>query len=263
MRKLRRIAACIEYCGANYCGWQLQHGVDTVQARVEQALSRVADHRIRTIAAGRTDTGVHACAQIIHFDTHAVRAPHAWLRGVNTHLPRDITLLWTRETENTFHARFDASERAYRYVILNRASSPSYLHARVAWHFAPLDAARMHDAAQALLGAHDFSAFRAAGCQARSPRREVRELQVRRSGEWIWLDIRADGFLQHMVRNIAGTLLRIGEARAEIAWAGELLAQRDRTLAAAAAPPEGLYFLHAKYAAKFGLPQPPPACKFW
>ncbi|MGR3984184.1 MAG: tRNA pseudouridine(38-40) synthase TruA [Gammaproteobacteria bacterium] len=263
MSETQRIAACIEYCGVNYCGWQHQPDVDTLQARVESALARVADEAVRVVAAGRTDTGVHACAQIIHFDTHARRAENAWLRGVNTHLPDDITLLWARPVAPDFHARFGARERAYRYVLLNRAAAPSYLHGRAGWHHAPLDAARMQQAARALLGRHDFSAFRAAGCQARSPRREVRALQVARSGEWICIDIRADGFLQHMVRNIAGTLIRIGERRAETGWAAQLLAARRRELAAAAAPPAGLYFARADYDARFGLPPPPPPCRFW
>ena len=263
MSEKQRIAACIEYCGVNYCGWQLQTDADSVQAHVESALARVADEPVRVIAAGRTDTGVHACGQVIHFDTTAQREPRAWLRGVNTHLPDDIRLLWAQPVDGEFHARFGARERAYRYVLLNRATGPAYLHGRAGWHYAPLRESRMQQAARALLGRHDFSAFRAAGCQARSPLREVRELQVQRSGDWVWLDIRADGFLQHMVRNIAGTLIRIGELRAEPEWAAELLAARDRRRAAAAAPPDGLYFVRAEYDASFGLPPPPPPCRFW
>ncbi|MGR3914414.1 MAG: tRNA pseudouridine(38-40) synthase TruA [Gammaproteobacteria bacterium] len=263
MSETQRIAACIEYCGARYCGWQCQTDADTLQARVESALARVADEAIRVTAAGRTDSGVHACGQVIHFDTHARRASNAWLRGVNTHLPDDITLLWTQPVAADFHARFGARERAYRYVLLNRAVAPSYLHGRAGWHHAPLDAARMRQAAHGLLGRHDFSAFRAAGCQARSPWREVRALQIGRSGDWIWIDIRADGFLQHMVRNITGTLIRIGEHRAAPEWAAQLLAGRERARAAATAPPDGLYFVRAEYAAEFALPPPPRACRFW
>ncbi len=259
----QRIAAGVEYCGVHYCGWQYQDNAASVQARVENAISRVADEGVRVIAAGRTDTGVHGLGQVIHFDTRSVREGRAWLRGVNTHLPDDISLLWAQPVADDFHARFGALERSYRYVILNRAVGPSYLHGRVAWHYAPLAVAQMREAAGALLGRHDFSAFRAAGCQAKDPHRTVRELTVNQRGPWLWMDIRADGFLHHMVRNIAGTLLRIGEGREAAQWAGQLLAGGDRTQAGATAPAAGLYFTGVRYEARFALPPPPDPCRFW
>lgn len=262
-KPIRRIAACIEYCGAAYSGWQYQTNALSVQARVERAVSRVADQDTRVIAAGRTDAGVHAGAQTVHFDTRARRSAHEWLRGVNTHLPDDIALLWTREVEAGFHARFSAFERAYRYVIFNRPVAPTYLRGRVAWHPPPLAVEPMQRAAAALVGRHDFSAFRGAHCQAKHPRRDLRRLEVGRAGAWIWLDVSADGFLHHMVRNIAGTLLRIGEGHERADWAGELLAGRDRTAAGPTAPAAGLYLTRVTYAPRHRLPPAPPACRFW
>ena len=258
-----RIAACVEYCGVNYCGWQYQDNAASVQAQVESALSRVADESIRVIAAGRTDTGVHGGGQVIHFDTRARRSRHAWMRGVNTHLPDDISLLWTQPVDDDFHARFSALERSYRYVILNRDAAPSYLHGRVAWRPVALDVERMQQAAAALVGRHDFSAFRAAGCQSKSPERRVRRLRVNRAGAWVWIDISADGFLHHMVRNIAGTLLRIGEGREAVEWARRVLESRDRKRAGATAGAAGLYFARVKYPPRFNLPPPPAPCRFW
>ena len=263
MHKTQRIAACIEYCGVNYCGWQYQDNAASVQAQVEKAVSRVADEAIRVIAAGRTDTGVHGIGQVIHFDTRSRRERHAWMRGVNTCLPDDISLLWAQPVEDDFHARFGALERSYRYVILNRAVRPSYLHGRVAWHYAPLAVAAMQRAAEALVGRHDFSAFRAAACQSKDPHKELRRIRVSQSGPWIWIDLSADGFLHHMVRNIAGALMRIGEGREAVEWAGELLASRDRTRAGVTAPAAGLYFVGVKYARRFALPPPPDPCRFW
>lgn len=259
----QRFAAGIEYCGIHYCGWQYQTNADSIQARVEAALSRVADEPIRVIAAGRTDTGVHGIGQVIHFDTRSERDGHAWLRGVNTHLPEDISLLWTQPVTDAFHARFGALARSYRYVILNREVSPSWLHGRVAWHYAPLAVESMQQAAGALVGRHDFSAFRAAGCQSKDPQKEVRSLTIHQSGPWLWIDIRADGFLHHMVRNIAGTLMRIGEGREAVNWAGRLLESRDRTRAGVTAPAAGLYFTGVQYEERFALPPPPGPCRFW
>ena len=263
MSKKQRIAAGIEYCGANYSGWQYQDNADSVQGRVERAVSRVADEGVRVVAAGRTDTGVHGSGQVIHFDTHNPRESRAWLRGVNTHLPDDISLLWAQPVEADFHARFSAVERAYRYVILNRPVSPSYLHGRVAWHYAPLAVAQMRRAARMLVGCHDFSAFRAAGCQARDPRKTIHGIRIGHSGAWIWIDVSADGFLYRMVRNLAGTLMRIGEGRAAVGYAGELLASGDRSRAGVTAPAAGLYFTAVKYPQRFALPSPPAPCQFW
>ena len=258
-----RIAACIEYCGVNYSGWQYQDNAPSIQQCVEKAISRVANEPVRVIAAGRTDTGVHGIGQIIHFDTRAERDRRAWIRGVNTHLPDDISLLWTQPVDDTFHARFSALERSYRYVILNREVGPSYLHGRVTWQHTALALEDMQQAAEALLGRHDFSAFRAAGCQAKSPQRTIRRLRLNRAGAWLWLDISADGFLHNMVRNIAGTLIRIGEGREAVEWAGQLLAAGERKHAGVTAPAAGLYFVAVKYPRRFALPPTPRACRFW
>lgn len=260
---VRRIAACIEYCGANYRGWQYQRNAVSVQERVEDALSRVADQDIRVIAAGRTDAGVHGGGQIIHFDTRARRDRHSWLRGANTHLPDDISLLWTHPVDDTFHARFSALQREYRYVVLNREVAPSYLHRRVAWHAPPLAAEPMRRAAESLLGRHDFSAFRSSHCQSKNPQRELRRLFIGRAGPWLWLDFSADGFLHHMVRNIAGTLMCIGEGREAVEWAGQLLAGRDRRRAGPTASAAGLYLTQVTYAPRFKLPPVPAPCRFW
>lgn len=261
--KLQRIAAGIEYGGVNYCGWQFQDNAPSVQAQVEIAIGRVANETVRVIAAGRTDTGVHGMGQVIHFATHSVRARRAWLRGVNTHLPDDISLLWVREVGDDFHARFGALERRYRYVIFNGEVSPAILHGQVTWHYPKLEVTRMSEAAAALIGRHDFSAYRAASCQSKDPHKTIRHITIQQSGAWIWLDITATGFLHHMVRNIAGTLMRIGEGREAVEWAGQLLKSRDRTKAAATAPADGLYFVGVQYDAKFGVPPPPDPCRFW
>lgn len=258
-----RFAAGIEYRGSNYCGWQTQNNADTVQSRVEAAIAKVADEAVRVIAAGRTDTGVHGIGQVIHFDTQNWREPSAWLRGVNTHLPSDITLLWAKPVDEDFHARFAATERAYRYVILNRRTAPSWAHGLVAWHYPPLQLAPMQCAAQGLVGRHDFSAFRAAGCQSKQPVREIRQLCIAQHEPWLWLDIRADGFLHHMVRNIAGTLLRVGEGLESVEWVTRVLDSKDRARAGKTAPADGLYFTEAVYPLGFELPKPPPACRFW
>jgi len=260
---LRRIAACVEYCGAQYSGWQYQANAPSVQARVERAISRVADADTRVAAAGRTDAGVHGGGQVIHFDTRARRLPHEWLRGVNTHLPHDIALLWTREVGADFHARFAAVARAYRYVLFNRAVAPTGLRGRVAWHPPAVEVAPMREAAAALIGRHDFSAYRGAHCQAKHPHRDLRRLDIGRAGEWLWLDFTADGFLHHMVRNIVGTLVRIGEGVESPAWAGELLAGRERSAAGPTAPAAGLYLTGVTYAPRHRLPPPPPPPRFW
>lgn len=269
--KGQRVAAGVEYCGVGYCGWQVQRGVDSVQGRVEEAVGRVAGvagvggEGVRVVCAGRTDTGVHGIGQVIHFDVGRARAMQAWVRGVNSYLPDDISLVWAREVGGDFHARFSAVQRRYRYVILNRGVSPSYLHGRVGWHYVPLEVGRMQEAAGALVGEHDFSAFRAAGCQAKSARRTVSEVCVERCGDWVWVDISADGFLQRMVRNIVGALVRVGEGREAVGWLGELLRERQRAqdCGAASAPAAGLYLTGVEYEARFGLPQPPSACRFW
>ena len=263
MPVLSRFAACIEYNGKNYNGWQKQSHAPSVQSQIETAASRVADESVKVVAAGRTDTGVHATGQIIHFDLGVERTGRELLRGINRYLPDDICVLWTVPVESDFHARFSALERRYRYVILNRAIRPAHLHGCIAWHRPSLDADSMQFAASRLLGEHDFSAFRAAGCQSRSSVKTILDIEVNRCGEWVWLDIAADGFLQHMVRNIMGVLMRVGEGIEPPKWAGDVLQSRDRKQGGITAPACGLYFVSASYDSKLKLPETPSACRFW
>ena len=249
-----RIAAGIEYDGRPYCGWQIQEGVSTVQEAVERALSKVADHPVRVICAGRTDTGVHATQQVIHFDTTAQRSEYSWVRGSNTHLPDTICLNWARPVPDSFHARFKARRRAYRYVILNRPIRPAWLTGKVVSQYLPLDTDKMNAAAQHLIGEHDFTAYRALACQARSPIREMYRIEVTRSGEFVYLDVCANAFLHHMVRNIAGVLMSIGAGKKPVAWAKEVLESRDRRQGGMTAPAAGLYLVRVEYDADFELP---------
>jgi tRNA pseudouridine38-40 synthase len=250
-----RIALGVEYDGSAYCGWQLQaSGIATVQGEVEQALSRVADETVRVITAGRTDTGVHASGQVVHFDTDKHRSDHSWVRGTTRYLPDDVAVLWAKTVADDFHARFSAIERRYRYVILNREIRPTYLHGRVTWEYRKLDAQRMQEAAGQLLGVHDFSAYRAVACQAKSPVRELRELSVRRHGEYVVINARADGFLHHMVRNLAGVLCAIGAAEMPVSEARRILESRDRRAGGVTAPPDGLYLAGVVYPDKYGIP---------
>ncbi len=249
-----KIAAGLEYDGSAFCGWQAQTGQPTVQECVERALSYVADAPIRAIAAGRTDAGVHACAQVIHFETERARAERAWVMGANSNLPAAVALLWAKPVDERFHARFAALERRYRYVILNRRVRPTILARRVTWDYRPLDVARMRAAAADLVGTHDFSAFRALACQAKTPVRELRRLEVTRHGEFIRIDAHANAFLHHMVRNLAGVLMSIGAGEREPEWAKAVLAGRDRTIGGVTAPADGLYLTGVVYPAQYGIP---------
>jgi tRNA pseudouridine38-40 synthase len=260
---MNRYAACIEFCGVSYNGWQRQPHAPSVQARVEEAISKVADQVVGVVTCGRTDTGVHATGLVIHFDTACQRSEVEWSRGVNTYLPEDISLMWTRPVGPDFHARYAALSRSYRYVILNRQVSPSILSGRVAWHRTPLDVNAMREAAEQLLGEHDFSAFRSIACQNKNPQKHVSEISLGVSGHWIWLDITANGFLHHMVRNIIGVLTRIGEGLESPGWAAEILGSRDRSHRGITAPPEGLYFVNARYDSAYDLPPSPQICQFW
>ncbi|MGF1546697.1 MAG: tRNA pseudouridine(38-40) synthase TruA [Thiotrichales bacterium] len=259
---MTRFACGVEYDGSGYRGWQrLAHAI-TVQAAVENALGRVVDHALGVVCAGRTDARVHASGQVIHFETLAPRSERALLMGGNSNLPEDIALTWVTPVAPDFHARFSALARSYRYVILNRSTRSALLARRVAWVRAPLDAARMHAAAQSLLGEHDFSSYRAAGCQAKHPFREVRRIAVWRSGDLIYLDIEANAFLHHMVRNIAGVLIEVGMGKRPESWTAELLALRNRDLAAPTARPQGLSLVAVSYPEHFGLPAPQPALRY-
>jgi tRNA pseudouridine38-40 synthase len=250
----RRLAVGIEYHGGAYSGWQQQTEAASVQGVLEQALSRVADEPIQVICAGRTDAGVHAREQVVHFDTHAQRSARAWLLGGNSYLPRDISLRWVQPVPDDFHARFSALARSYRYLILNRVTRSALADGRALVVFQQLDLAAMQAGAQWLIGEHDFSAFRSSECQARSPVRQLRSLLVQRSGDWIGIDVTANAFLHHMVRNIVGLLLVIGQQRAGPERARQQLESRSRSAGAATAAAHGLYLWRVDYAAQFGLP---------
>ncbi len=260
---VRRLAAMVEYDGTRFHGWQRQAGSATVQGVVEQALSFVADHPVAVTCAGRTDAGVHATAQVIHFDTPALRSEHGWLRGSNTRLPDGVAIHWIGQVSGDFHARFGARRRRYRYILLAQPVAPALLHARVAWIHRPLHVPAMADAAACLLGRHDFSAFRAAACQSKNPVKTLYRLCVRQHGDFTCLDLEADGFLHHMVRNIAGVLMRIGHGEAPVSWCAEVLASGDRRLGGVTAPPGGLYLTGVDYDDVHGLPPAPPAPRFW
>jgi len=245
---VQRWAAAIEYDGAAFHGWQTQQeGVRTVQESLSSALSYVADHPIDVVCAGRTDTGVHGLSQIVHFDTSARRPERAWVLGSNTRLPEDINVRWVSPVPQQFHARYSATARSYRYVFWNRPPRTALGRHRAAWVYHPLDAQRMHDAAQALVGEHDFSAFRAVACQSHTPWRHVDGIRVQRQGDLLCMDIRANAFLHHMVRNIAGVLMAVGKGEAGLDWPAQVLASRDRRQGGITAPAQGLYFVGVDY----------------
>ncbi|MBS0591063.1 MAG: tRNA pseudouridine(38-40) synthase TruA [Proteobacteria bacterium] len=249
-----RIALGIEYDGTDFHGWQRLTHTASVQATIEAALSKVADHSVDVICAGRTDAGVHARCQVVHFDTSASRSERGWTLGTNANLPPSIAVRWAQSVADDFHARFSARARRYRYTILNRPVRAALDARHVAWERAPLDAVAMHAAAQALVGEHDFSAFRTVACQARSPMRCVQAISVVREGDRVVLEIQANAFLHHMVRNIVGSLLPIGRGEEKPEWIAQLLAGRNRALAGPTAMSQGLVFLHPFYPARFGLP---------
>ncbi|MEW6132469.1 MAG: tRNA pseudouridine(38-40) synthase TruA [Pseudomonadota bacterium] len=250
-----RIAIGLEYDGRGFCGWQSQPSGCGIQDHVEKAVAEIAGEKLAVTAAGRTDTGVHASFQVAHFDVASARPLTAWVRGVNTHLPGGIAVTWAKEMPEDFHARFAVEERGYRYVLLNHPVRPALMAGKVGWHHRPLDARAMQAAADRLLGRHDFSAFRAAECQAKSPEKEMRRAVITRHGDFLACDFRADGFLHHMVRNIMGCLVHIGAGEAAPAWIDELLAHKDRTRAAPTFMPDGLYLTYIRYASHFGLPE--------
>lgn len=250
-----RIALGIEYDGRAFCGWQFQEHSPSVQEAVEKALSKVANHAVRVVCAGRTDTGVHATEQVIHFDTDVSREPLQWIKGANTYLPAGITVLWAQEVNEEFHARFKAFKRAYRYVIFSRKVRPSFLNGLVTWDYRALDEKLMQEAANYLVGEHDFTSYRALGCQAKSPVRTIHQFNITRKDDFIYLDIEANAFLHHMVRNMAGVLMTVGAAEKKPQWAEEVLALKDRTLSGITAPPHGLYLVRVDYPDEFKLPQ--------
>jgi len=252
-----RIAVGVEYEGSAYAGWQSQPAAPSVQAQCERALARVAAAPVALVCAGRTDAGVHALGQVAHFDTDAERTMRSWVLGANSELPGDISLCFAQVVPAHFHARYSAESRTYRYLIHNRGARSALWARRAAWVHRPLDTQRMVEAAAHLTGEHDFSAFRAAECQAKSPVRRLQRLEVSRAGELVSIEFTANAFLHHMVRNLAGLLIAIGKGDAEPSWAAEVLAGRDRTRSAATAPAAGLYFAAVRYPDAFGLPRTP------
>jgi len=225
-----------------------------VQQRVEEALTRVADESIEAVCAGRTDTGVHASGQVVHFDTSSERSRRGWLLGANSNLPDDINVTWAAPVGDDFHARFSAVSRSYRYLILNRLQRSALHRNRAWWVYQPLDATRMQAGAECLLGEHDFSAFRAAGCQASTAVRSVMRISISRQGDWLTLDVTANAFLQHMVRNIAGTLAEVGLGEQSVEWVSDVLESKDRKAGGIAAPPHGLTLVSVEYPDDFGIP---------
>ncbi|MBT2971656.1 MAG: tRNA pseudouridine(38-40) synthase TruA [gamma proteobacterium symbiont of Ctena orbiculata] len=252
-----KIALGVEYDGSEFHGWQFQGDVRSVQELLQQALSRVADHAVTVHCAGRTDCGVHASGQVVHFETDAQRSERSWVLGSNVNLPADISISWAQQVPDSFHARFSAVGRRYRYLILNRRYRSAQWRNRAVWIHQPLDESRMHRAAQALLGNHDFSSYRAMGCQAKHPNRTIYSLDVEREGELISIEVHANAFLHHMVRNIAGVLIAIGKGEQEESWTREVLELRDRTLGGVTAPPQGLYLTKVDYPSEFAIPDPP------
>lgn len=250
-----RVALGIEYHGGGFCGWQTQPAACSVQDKLEHALGQIAGERIATVCAGRTDAGVHALAQVVHFDTAADRPEPAWVRGSNALLPSTLAVTWATMVEPRFHARYSALGRSYRYVLLNHAVRPAADQGRVGWHHRPLALDKMRSAAQLLIGEHDFSAFRSAECQARSPVRQLRSLEIERRGDYVIFDLCANAFLHHMVRNIIGSLVYVGNGKYSPQWLGEVLAGRDRTHAAPTFDAAGLYLAWVEYGAEWGLPQ--------
>ncbi|MEN7344060.1 MAG: tRNA pseudouridine(38-40) synthase TruA [Pseudomonadota bacterium] len=249
---MTRVAMVVEYDGTRYCGWQHQRHCEAVQAVVERAISKVANHDVRVHCAGRTDTGVHATGQVIHFDTTAVRTERSWLLGTNSQLPNDVSMSNAAIVSDRFHARYDALERQYRYLINNAVRRHAVFRDRAMVVHEPLTTEPMQAAADHLLGEHDFSAFRAAGCQAHHPNRSVRAIRVQRAGEWIIVDIAANAFLHHMVRNIVGLLIYVGSGKAPPEYAGKVLAGKDRTAAPAMAAACGLYLSKVVYPKPLG-----------
>ena len=225
-----------------------------VQQRLEEALARVADEPVDVVCAGRTDTGVHASGQVVHFDTKSGRSSRGWLLGANSNLPDDINVTWAMPVSGEFHARFSAVTRSYRYLILNRLERSSLDRHRAWWVYEPLEADAMQQAAQRLLGKHDFSAFRAAGCQASTPIREILRIDLCKQGDWLTLDVTANAFLQHMVRNIMGTLAAVGKGEEEVSWVTDVLETKDRKAGGIAAPPHGLTLVSVEYPPSFEIP---------
>ena len=252
-----RYALGIEYDGRNYCGWQRQINAITVQEKIEQALSRIADEPIAVICAGRTDTGVNATNQVIHFDTDKIRKDSAWTLGVNSHLPSDISVSWVKKVDDDFHARFSATARNYRYIIYNNPMRSAILSCGISHCHYPLDENLMQQGAAHLLGQHDFTSFRTVHCQSHSAIRTIKYCNITRYGKYLVVDIKANAFLHHMVRNIVGSLMWVGQGQEPTDWIKTVLLAKNRCVAGVTAPPEGLYFVDVDYPENFSLPKQP------
>lgn len=250
-----RIALVLEYDGSHYHGWQAQTGLHTVQHALEQALSKVANSVVSVTCAGRTDTGVHATNQVVHFDTEKVRSIRAWIHGVNSFLPKDISVKWGKELPDSFHARYSATARRYRYLIYNGSIRPALFRSNMTWQYRQLDQRLMHEAAQCLLGENDFTSFRSMECQSHSPMRNIHHLNVSRIADLVIIDIAANAFLHHMVRNIAGVLIAVGSGKNPVSWVNNVLQARDRRLGAETAPAYGLYLVKVTYPNEFNILQ--------
>ena len=248
-----KFAAIIEYDGSQFCGWQRQPHAPSVQQQLEQAISTVADVEVGVACAGRTDTGVHALGQVIHFETHARRTLRSWLLGINANLPPTIVVKSIIPVDDDFHARFSARSRTYRYVIINEPVRSALLANRATWERLPLDESLMQQAAQHLVGEHDFTSYRALGCQAKSPVRQISYLSVERQGSLVSIEVSANGFLHHMVRNLAGVLMSIGKKEHTPSWARQVLEVRDRACGGITAPPQGLYFIKVEYDPRYSI----------
>ena len=251
---MTRIALGIEYQGEAFYGWQIQKGRDTVQGVLQQALSSIAQHAVQLYCAGRTDRGVHALGQIAHFDTTATRPINAWVRGANTRLPKTVPIQFAQEVDGQFHARFSAKSRIYRYVIANQPNRPALLRNNVTWYPQPLNIDAMQKACSCLIGEHDFSSFQSAECQSSIPMRRILSLSVSKTHHYVIIDIEANAFLHHMVRNIAGTLLTIGLNEQPFTWMEKVLLAKDRRAAGETAPANGLYFVQPCYPAPYSFP---------
>jgi tRNA pseudouridine38-40 synthase len=249
-----KIAIGIEYDGSRFHGWQSQPSGETVQDHLERALAAIAGEEVRLAAAGRTDAGVHAAAQVAHFETAAARPASAWVRGVNTLLPQAVAVQWAVPVADDFHARYSAISRSYRYVLYNHPVRPALHHGRVGWFHAPLNSDAMRAAAAHLAGEHDFSAFRSSECQAKSPVRTLHSWAIHQRGAYLSFELTANGFLHHMVRNIVGCLVYVGKGKHPPGWIAEVLAGRDRTQAAPTFSPDGLYLTAVEYAPGWNLP---------
>lgn len=257
-----RIALGVEYDGGQYHGWQKQMGLRTVQEALEFAISQVAQKKIEVICAGRTDTGVHALGQVVHFDMDVDRNMRAWIYGGNSFLPKDVCIRWAKRVSEDFHARYSAQSRTYRYIISDNPIRPALFRSNLTWQYRALNHEKMAQAATYLIGEHDFTSFRSSECQSLSPMRNVKAVSVIRHHGYVQIEITANAFLHHMVRNIAGVLMAVGSGKKDIFWVKEVLEAKDRRLGAETAPPYGLYFIRAEYPEVYQIPENNPSMVF-